>query len=131
MGYYHTLCSVAGRPHSPQQRVNESHPNIREEDLIKKSELLDPLEDDDDIEWKHNPFDADHVTELSETPEELMAKITFEGSPQLQTKLKALVLEFIDICATKVRKVPADVEPMKIVVDREKWRLPCNRNPPR
>ena len=26
-----------------------------------------------------------------------MAKVTFEGSPQLQTKLKALVLEFIDI----------------------------------
>ncbi len=60
-----------------------------------------------------------------------MAKITFEGSPQLQTKLRALVLEFIDVFATKVRKVPADVEPMKIVVDREKWRLPCNRNPPR
>ena len=56
-----------------------------------------------------------------------MAKITFEGSPQLQTKLKALVLEFIDVFA--IRKVPADVEPMKIVVDREKWRLPCNRAP--
>jgi hypothetical protein len=83
--------------------------------------LLDPLEDDDDIEWKHNPFDVDHVTESGETPEELMVKITFEGSPQLQTKLKALVLEFKDVFATEVRKVPADVEPMKIVVDREKW----------
>ena len=92
---------------------------------------MDPLEDDDDIVWKHNPYDADSVTESGETPEELMAKITFEGSPQLQTKLKALVLEFIDVFATKVRKVPADVEPMKIVVDREKWRLPCNRAPPR
>ena len=92
---------------------------------------MDPLEDDDDIEWKHNPFDVDHVTESGETPEEPMAKITFEGSPQLQTKLKALVLEFIDAFATKVRKVPADVEPMKIVVDREKLRLPCNRASPR
>ena len=60
-----------------------------------------------------------------------MAKITFEGSPQLQTKLKALVMEFIDVLAAKIRKVPADVEPMKIVVDREKWRLPSTRNPPR
>ncbi len=36
-------------------------------------------------------------------------KITFEGSEYLQTKLKALVLEFIDIFATKVRRTPADV----------------------
>ena len=128
MGYNHTLCSIAGRRHTPQQRDTKSHPTIREEDLIKKSELLDPLEDDDDIGWKHNPFDVDSVTESGETPEELMAKITFEGPPQLQTKLKALVLEFIDVFATKVRKV---LEPMKIIVDREKWRLPCNRAPPR
>ena len=63
MGYDHTLCSVAGRPHTPQQRVNQSHPTIREEDLIKKSELLDPLEDDDDIEWKQSPFDVDHLSD--------------------------------------------------------------------
>ena len=130
MGYDHTLCSMAGRPYTPQQRFTKTHPTIREEDLIKKSELLDPLEDDDDIVWKHNPFDAESVTESGEIPEELMAMITFEGSPQLQTRLKALVLEFIDVFATKVRAVSADVEPMKIVVDREKWRLPCNRHPP-
>ena len=60
-----------------------------------------------------------------------MSKITFKGSPQLQTRLKALVLEFIDVFATKVRREPAAVEPMKIVIDKEKWRLPCNRAPPR
>jgi hypothetical protein len=92
---------------------------------------LDPLEDDDDIGWKHNPFDVDHVDESGEAPKELLAKITFEGSEQLQTKLKALVLKFIDVPATKVRRTPADVEPMKIAVDNEKWRLPCNRAPPR
>ena len=53
-----------------------------------------------------------------------MSQITFEGSPQLQTKLKALVREFIDVFATKVRKEPAAVEPMKIVIDEDKWRLP-------
>ena len=60
-----------------------------------------------------------------------MSQITFEGSTQLQTKLKALVLEFIDVFATKVRREPAAVESMKIVIDDEKWRLPCNRAPPR
>ena len=62
---------------------------------------------------------------------DLLAKITFEGSPSLQSKLKALVMEFIDVLATKVRRTPAAVEPMKIVVDPEKWRLPCNSAPPR
>ena len=56
-----------------------------------------------------------------------MSQITFEESTQLQTKLKALVLEFIDVFATKVRREPAAVEPMKIVIDDDKWRLSCNR----
>ena len=60
-----------------------------------------------------------------------MSQITFEGSPQLQAKLKALVREYIDVFATKVRREPAAVEPMKIVIDEDKWRLPCNRAPPR
>lgn len=67
--------------------------------------------------WKENPFEVDSLDESEETPEQLLSMITFEGSEQLQTRLKALVLEFIDVFATKVRKEPAAVEPMKIVVD--------------
>jgi hypothetical protein len=51
-----------------------------------------------------------------------MSQITFEGSPQLQTKLKALVLEFIDVFATKVHREPAAVEPMTIVSIRKRSR---------
>ena len=91
----------------------------------------EPLEDDDDIDWKHNPFDVDFIDDERESPEQLMSKITFKGSPQLQTRLRALVREFIDVFATKVRREPAAVEPMKIVIDEDKWRLPCNRQPPR
>ena len=46
-------------------------------------------------------------------------------------RLRALVREFIDVFATKVRREPAAVEPMKIVIDEDKWRLLCNRQPPR
>ena len=67
MGYTNTLCSLAGRPHTPQRRDHGIHHPINEADLIKKSELLDPLEDDDDIEWKQNPFDVDHLSESGET----------------------------------------------------------------
>ena len=56
----------------------------------------------------------DTIDDLIETPEQLMSQITFEGSPQLQTKLKALVLEFIDVFATKIRREPAAVEPMRL-----------------
>jgi len=38
-------------------------------------------------------------------------------------------MEFIDVFATKVRREPAMVEPMKIKVDQSKWQLPCNRAP--
>ena len=93
--------------------------------------MLEPLDDDDDIEWKANPFDADLLDGSIETPEELMSKITFKGYPQLQLRLEALVLECIDVFATKVRREPAVVEPMKLSIDKDKWRLLCNRTLPR
>ena len=91
-----------------------------DDELIKKKDILDPIEDDDDIDWKYNPFDVDLIEEAVESPEQLMSQITFEGSPQLQKRLKALVLEFIDVFATKVRREPAAVDPMKIVIDEDK-----------
>ena len=91
-----------------------------DDELIKKKDIFDPIEDDDDIDWKHNPFDVDSVEGSEEPPEQLMSLITFEGSPQLQTKLKSLVREFIDVFATKVRREPTAVEPIKIVIDEDK-----------
>ena len=76
----YTICSLSGRPYTPLPRVSKDHPLISEEDLIKKKGLLDPLADDDDIDWKTNPFDKDAIVEQGETPEQLMSMITFEGS---------------------------------------------------
>jgi hypothetical protein len=131
MGYDNALCSLTGRPHTPRPRKIRDHPPISEAELVKKRDIFDPLEDDDDIDWKHNPFDVDFIDDEWESPEQLMSKIAFKGSPQLQTRLRALVREFIDVFATKVRREAAAVEPMKIVIDEDKWRLPCNRQPPR
>ena len=114
MGYDNTLCSLAGRLNTPRQREMRDHPPISGAELIKKRDILDPLEDDDDIDWKHNPF----IDDEKESPEQLMSKIT-------------LVREFIDVFATKVGREPAAVEPMKNMIDEDKWRLPCNRQPPR
>jgi hypothetical protein len=54
-GHDKTLCSVVGRPHTPQRRDNFSHTMFTDDELIKKNNILDPIEDDDDIDWKHNP----------------------------------------------------------------------------
>ena len=32
-----------------------------EDELIKKKDIFDPIEDDDDIDWKYNPFDVDLI----------------------------------------------------------------------
>jgi hypothetical protein len=31
-----------------------------DDELIKKKDIFDPIEDNDDIDWKHNPFDSLH-----------------------------------------------------------------------
>jgi len=73
--------------------------------------VLDPIDDDDNIEWPHNPYD------IRETPEELLAMITIKGSPWLQSELHKLCMEFIDVFATKNRREPAMVDPIEIKVD--------------
>ena len=82
---------MAGRPNTPLRMDTFPHRMFTDDKLIKKKDIFDPIEDDDDIDWKHNPFDVDSVDGTEETPEQLMSQITFEGSLQLQAKLKALV----------------------------------------
>jgi hypothetical protein len=44
-------------------------------EFIKKKNIFSSIEDDDDIDWKNNPFDVDSIDEMGETPEQLMFKI--------------------------------------------------------
>ena len=113
-----TLHSV----HSQAARILRSNENVKCTSTSTQP-TSSRREIDDDIVRKENPFEVNSLDESEETPEQLLSMITFEGSEQLQTRLKALVLEFIDAFATKVHKEPTAVEPMKIVVDKEKWQL--------
>ena len=65
------------------------------------------MEDDDDIEWKYNPFDR---RAEPESPDELLAVIQFEGSPAMQEGLRALCMEFIDIFSTAVRPLTKEFQ---------------------
>ena len=87
---------------------------------------------DDDIEWKTDPFEMRPESASPETPDEIIAMITFAGSPELQEPLRSLCREYIDIFSTSVRSLPAQVDPMVITeIDRTKWEVPSNRLPPR
>jgi hypothetical protein len=57
------------------------HSSVSRHLLIKKKDIFDPIEDNDGIDWKYNPFDADSINGTEETPDQLMSQITFEGSP--------------------------------------------------
>jgi len=63
-----TMCSATGRPYIPQERWREPHLSITEMDLIQKERVLDPIEDDDDIEWPYNPHEVEVLDETSESP---------------------------------------------------------------
>ena len=68
-GHDNTLCSIVGRPHTPQSRGTFPHRMFTEDELIKKKDIFDPIADDDDIDWKYNPsFDVDLIDEAEETP---------------------------------------------------------------
>ena len=60
---------MAGRPNTPQCRDTFPHRMFTDDRLIKKKDIFDPIEDDDDIDWKYNPFDVDSVEGSEETPE--------------------------------------------------------------
>ena len=52
-----------------------------DDELIKKKDIFDPIEDDDDIDWKHNPFDVDSndgTTGKVSDPESLSFYVGFD-----------------------------------------------------
>ena len=88
--------------------------------FIDMSEVLDTLEDDDDIVWKPNPFEVRPDGVRFDKPDESLAMIQVEGSPEFQEKLGFLCRKFLDVISTSVWRRPANVDQMEIVVDRAK-----------
>jgi hypothetical protein len=75
------------RPLVPPERRRRPHVEafadltpIDESTLIDKSQLLDPIADDGDIDWKIDPFEMRPDSANPETPDEIIAMIKFSGS---------------------------------------------------
>ena len=112
-------------PLAPPERRRRPHVDafvdltpIDESTLIERSQLLDVIADDDDIEGKTDQFEMRPESANLETPDEIIA-------------MRSLCREYIDIFSTSARSLPAQVDPMVIEIDRTKWKVPRNRLPPR
>jgi hypothetical protein len=53
------------------------------------------------------------------------------GSADFQSVIKQLCWDFADIFCREVKSEPARVEPLKVDIDWDKWRIPKNGGPPR
>jgi len=92
-----------------------------------KEELLPDCSPDlDYIDWPDDPFEYFSAEKSPSTD-----KITIEGSLHTQRKIRDLCTRFEDIFAESVRSEPANIPPMEINVDNQKWQVPRNRGPPR
>ena len=99
--------------------------------IASRNDLLgESLEDDDEIQWKDDPFEA-IPPQGGEVTEPLLQKISVHGSPELQNNIRNLCDEFKDIFSEYVRVEPARIPPMEIQVDESKWLINKNRLPPR
>jgi len=81
------------------------------------SKVIELVDDDDEIEWTEDPFENKLQLAKGSALNDL---IQIEGPPSLRLKLRALCEESPDIFATTVRKEPANIPPLSIIVDETK-----------
>jgi hypothetical protein len=74
---------------------------------------------DDPVPWDVVP------TGTSDIPTQIY------GSADFQSAIRQLCRDFADIFCREVKSEPARVEPLKVDVDWDKWRIPKNGGPPR
>ena len=102
---------------------------------VSKTDLLDHLADDDEID--HDRMDAfapwlveENSPSVNDTGD-LLDLIRLEGTPAFQRQLRAICEEFRMVFDNKLPPQPALVTPFKLVVNDLQWRVPRNRAPPR
>ena len=49
---------------SSRYDVPTSEVGLADDELIMKKDIFDPIADDDDIDWKYNPFDVDTIDDV-------------------------------------------------------------------
>jgi hypothetical protein len=99
--------------------------------IVDKETLLDYESDTDYIDWPDNPYEISDKPVPSSSEWSLVDKIQLSGSVLLQKQIYECCKDFIDIFSETVRSDPADIPPMELKVDLEKWHSNKHRGPPR
>jgi transposase InsO family protein len=107
---------------------------IKPGQIIPKSSLLDDINpsDGEPPTWINDPVDDPVFAskDWMETSEEWKL-CQIDGSPDLQHKIRTLLQKYKKVFSSKLPTQPARVVPLVFQVDETKWKLPCNREPPR
>jgi hypothetical protein len=74
---------------------------------------------EDPVPWDVMP------TGMSDIPTQIY------GSADFHSAIRQLCRDFADIFCREVKSEPARVEPLKVDINRDKWRIPKNGGPPR
>jgi hypothetical protein len=110
----HALHLRTDHPHVPQKRRRlDVVPIAAHTGSYPRIAYLVAIEDDDEIQWKEDPFDRPRREE-PESQDKLLAMIHLEGTPALQKILRALCREYRNIFSTALRPLSAKVNSMVI-----------------
>ena len=126
-----TLSPKKGKPPPPTVKALQG---VKPGEIIPKSKLLD--EEDpgtgEPFNWINDP-ENDPVYASKEWIEksEEWTQCRIDGSPELQHKIRTLLQKYKNVFSSKLPTQPARVQPLAFQIDETKWKLPCNREPPR
>jgi transposase InsO family protein len=107
------------------------HSTYQEGDIIKKEELLDISPEDDggltaslteDLPWEI-PEGSGKINDEDFIPKNIV------GDEEFVKRVRAICLKYINVFKREVNDVPANLKPMEILVDKEKWAKLKNRKP--
>ena len=109
--------------HLASLRVNKHTPN-----RVSKDHLLEYIHDHDDLLYATDVYPLKNEETSNKS---VLDIVSIAGPEALQSQLRKLVTEFADIHAESVRPEPADIPPMELKINNEKWEQASNRLPPR
>ena len=94
---------------------------------VHKDELLDPVDDDDHIDYS----EVEIPWESNESELEQGFKIPQNANKAERDSLINILDTFNSVFSKELNEIPADLDPLQLKVDDTKWKIPSNRAPTR
>ena len=94
---------------------------------VHKDELLDPIDDDDHIDYS----EVEIPWEANESELEQGFKIPQNANKAERDSLINILDTFNSVFSKELNEIPADLDPLQLKVDDTKWKIPSNRAPTR